>query len=90
MTEPELDGQMFLFDDSEVPADESKVNDNPMVQAYGFGLRGKKCRTCKYLLVNQPGQNRYYKCELRGVTNGPGTDHRVGWNACSNYEEDTR
>ena len=27
----------------------------------------------------------YFKCELRGITNGPGTDHRANWPACGKF-----
>jgi hypothetical protein len=72
----------FLFDMSEIP----KIA-NPMARKYGLGPEGKQCKTCAHLVCIRPGQNRYYKCEMRGITHGPGTDHRVGWEACVMYRE---
>lgn len=69
-----------------VPIDESKTHENPMVQAYGFGPDNKRCKHCQHLFVRQY-MNRYYKCDLRINTNGPGTDQRVNWRACSKFEE---
>ena len=59
---------------------------NPMVRAFGYGPEGLKCKSCTHLVCKQYA-NRYYKCDLRVNTNGPGTDHRVGWNACYKYDE---
>lgn len=59
---------------------------NPMLRL-GPGPEGKKCKTCMHLVVKQFSKN-YYKCRYRGDTNGPGTDHRVNWPACTLYAED--
>ena len=69
-----------------VPIDESKSDKNPMVQVYGYGPEGKRCKHCKYLYYKQFA-NKYYKCGLRVNTNGPATDHRVNWSACGKFEE---
>ena len=55
---------------------------NPLVQQYGFGPDGVTCKACKSLYYHQRA-NRYYKCKYRPFTFGPGSDHRVGWNACA-------
>jgi hypothetical protein len=68
-----------------VPIDESKL-DNPMVKAYGYGPRDKKCKHCAHLFYKQFSK-RYYKCALRENTNGPATDQRVNWNACARFIE---
>ncbi len=60
---------------------------NPMVYGYGPGPEGKKCKHCAHLGVKRMG-NTYYKCTLRHNTNGPATDHRVNWPACSKFKED--
>jgi hypothetical protein len=65
---------------------ESYLDPNPMIKVYGVGPNGAKCKTCKHLTSIRPGQNKYYKCSLRGITHGPGTDHRVNWNACGKYQ----
>jgi hypothetical protein len=59
---------------------------NPCVRAFGVGPAGKKCGDCNRLAVRVFAKN-YYKCTLRQVTAGPGTDHRVGWKACAKYAE---
>jgi hypothetical protein len=72
--------------DLNIPVEQSKLDQNPMVRVHGYGPKGKQCKTCKHLISHRPGQNRYYKCTLRGITHGPGTDHRVRWAACAMYE----
>jgi hypothetical protein len=59
---------------------------NPMLRVYGAGPEGAKCGSCAHLRVKELA-GRYFKCALRGDTNGPGTDHRVRWPACSKFEE---
>ena len=46
---------------------------NPCVRLYGPGPENETCKHCQLLFVHQIG-HRYYKCELRGCTHGPGTD----------------
>ena len=58
---------------------------NPMLRI-GDGPEEKWCKTCKHLGIKQFSKN-YYKCRYRGDTNGPGTDHRANWPACSLYEQ---
>ena len=69
-----------------VPADESKLDPNPMVKTYGYGPEGKRCKHCSHLFKKQYA-GTYYKCDLRFNTNGPGSDHRVNWSACGKFEE---
>jgi len=57
---------------------------NPCVRLYGPGPDGAKCKECRLLIVNQKSK-RYFKCELRGFTNGPATDHRANWPACGRF-----
>lgn len=59
---------------------------NPCVVAFGPGPAGASCRSCVHLFAQGGVAGRYYKCELRRVTGGPGTDHRVGWPACARFE----
>ena len=63
---------------------EADVDPNPMVRAYGYAEPRTRCRECEHLFAKH-WDKRYYKCDLRGNTNGPGTDHRVRWNACSKF-----
>lgn len=60
---------------------------NPMIRIFGTGPQGTKCKMCRSLVIIQPGQNKYYKCEKRGITHGPATDHRVNWQSCGKYAE---
>jgi hypothetical protein len=60
--------------------------ENPCLRVFGAGPDDKQCKTCAHLFYKEEDK-RYYKCELRGDTNGPGTDHRVRWPACAKYEE---
>lgn len=59
---------------------------NPMVRLFGE-KEGEKCKDCKFLQRKQLA-GVYYKCKFRGNTNGPGTDHKVNWAACSKFEVD--
>lgn len=58
---------------------------NPCVRVFGPGPEGRRCKHCKHLFFYQMG-GRYYKCALRPVTGGPGSDHRVNWPACVKFE----
>lgn len=59
---------------------------NPLIMKYGR-TEGKQCKTCKHLIYHQRTR-RWYKCLVRGVTSGKGTDHGCTWNACGLYEEE--
>jgi len=74
--------QLELFDGVDIPP----LNPNEMVRIFGKGPQGAKCRTCKYLKRKTRGRT-YFKCQYRSDTNGPGTDHRAGWDACALYKE---
>jgi hypothetical protein len=63
----------------------SPVEPNPCVRAYGRGPEGVSCRYCKHLQRKRCSKKTYLKCELRANTNGPGTDHKAGWNACAKF-----
>ena len=58
---------------------------NPCVRHYGNGPAGAKCKECALFIRRGGHANTYFKCELRGVTNGPGTDHRANWLACGRF-----
>lgn len=58
-----------------------------MVRAYGYGPEGKRCKHCDHCYVKSFA-GRYFKCEFRGNTNGPGTDHRANWLACGKFKSD--
>lgn len=61
---------------------------NPMIRALGAGPDGARCGECVHFLRANIDTARmgYTKCELRGITRGPGTDHRAKWDACARYE----
>jgi hypothetical protein len=56
---------------------------NPMLK-WGAGPLDKTCKDCAELTYNETAK-RYYKCKRRGITSGAGTDHRVGWPACTYF-----
>jgi hypothetical protein len=61
---------------------------NPMVTAQGKGPEGMKCKHCRFC-YGKHYSKIYYKCEFRGDTNGPGTDHKVNWAACGKFQPKT-
>lgn len=60
---------------------------NPCIPAFGPGPEGRICRDCTHLFRVGGVAGRYYKCDLRVRTGGPGSDHRVRWPACARFEE---
>ena len=62
---------------------------NPCLSLYGTGQEGQTCKGCVHLRYSSYGRNRYWKCDLRTLTHGSATDHRVGWPACGRYEKRT-
>jgi hypothetical protein len=81
---PENDAQLKWFDEAarDLPA-------NPCVRVYGPGPDDKRCKDCRLFLRKGQYSNTYFKCLLRGNTNGPGTDHRANWDACKRFVQDT-
>lgn len=57
-----------------------------MHEVYGT-FSGVKCKTCPHLdaYANADGTRYWYKCHMYGVSNGPGTDWRVGYEACGAF-----
>lgn len=62
---------------------------NPCVRLYGKGPEGKTCKDCALLWCHGRATHRFYKCKLRTFTHGPGSDHKVRWNACAKFEPKT-
>jgi hypothetical protein len=58
---------------------------NPMIKLYGETL-GKRCKTCIFLCCREFAK-KYYKCQYRGCSGSPVTDHRVNWPACGKHKE---
>ena len=73
---------------------------NPMTRVYGIRATvveddvaraqpryvGDQCGDCRFLVVTI-ARRSIFKCWKRGLTHGPGTDHRKSWPACGLYEE---
>lgn len=53
------------------------VSDNPCVRLHGVDPQGRKCKDCKHLIRDRHHDYTYPKCELRKITRGPASDHRV-------------
>lgn len=62
----------------------TQTEPNPCVRLFGTGPAWKQCKDCTHLYRNHI---KYYKCDLRKHTNGPGSDHRVRWKACARFEQ---
>jgi hypothetical protein len=63
------------------------VSTNPMVKAFGeYHIRDVKCKTCEHFIRKELSKT-FFKCAFRGNTNGPGTDHRANWPACTKYQK---
>lgn len=79
-TIPNPEAQQWFED-----AQAGRLSMNPCVRLYGPGPEGVKCKECR-LFIRKGGHSKtYFKCELRGDTNGPGTDHRANWPACGRF-----
>ena len=62
---------------------------NPCLALYGVGPENALCGSCTHCRY-RPQRNptvRYWKCDLRTLTNGRATDHKVRWQACGRYEQ---
>lgn len=66
-------------------------NVNPCLALYGSATQGQTCKDCihlRYAIQRNP-KARFWKCDLRRLTHGTATDHRVNWQACGRYEQRT-
>jgi hypothetical protein len=63
-----------------------KIVGNPCVARFGVGPDGATCKGCAHLYRMHWHDYKYPKCDLRKLTHGPGSDHRVNWLACGKYE----
>lgn len=59
---------------------------NPCVTVYGPDPEGRRCGDGCRNLYAKHYHRTFYKCRLRGDTNGEGTDHRRRWPACARFE----
>lgn len=62
-------------------------NANPCIPVYGPGPDGQQCKGCVHLRFPQHHSARHWKCDLRKMTHGAATDHKVSWPACGRYEK---
>jgi hypothetical protein len=62
-------------------------NTNPCIALHGPGPVGQTCKGCVHLRYPLHHSGRYWKCDLRRVSHGSATDHKVSWPACARYEK---
>jgi len=67
-----------------IPEEKGRVN--PMVRLFGLGPEGEICKNCAHL-IGHSYSHTYYKCNLRTITSGPSSDHRVRWSACAKFKK---
>ena len=74
-------GQPVLFD-----AEPAEPFNNRLAAKYHIrhGPPDKRCRDCAHH-YSKSMANTYHKCDQVTETNGPGTDIRVGWQACERF-----
>lgn len=78
---------MKLFD---MPEPSGPTNPNPCLSLYGVGPDGVTCKGCVHLRYRPlRSGKRYWKCDLRKLTESASSDHRVSWQACGRYEKRT-
>lgn len=86
---PEPEKQLVFGEISKAEAEKQfgiAAQANPCIAIYGPDTFGSRtCKWCVHLTVHQHSR-RYYKCDLRRVTHGAASDHRVNWPACGRYE----
>lgn len=59
---------------------------NPCLRLHGADKMARKCKDCRLLMRKEIRSGKvFFKCTLRGNTNGPGTDHRANWTACAQF-----
>ena len=61
------------------------ANVNPCVTKYGLDPQGRICKNCAHLIHDYHRATWYYKCSLRKLTRGAGSDHRASWQACARF-----
>lgn len=66
-----------------------KKGENPCVLLYGSGPEDKKCGDCTHFHRLYYHNQTYFKCDLRKITHGAASDHRLRWPTCSKFEERT-
>ena len=79
------------FGNSITPPEQPKKADNQCIALYGKGPEGQTCKGCVHLRypIQRNPKARFWKCDLRRLTHGRATDHKVSYPACGRYEPRT-
>ena len=83
ITQITLDGgEQFIL----IEAEPAEPFNNRLAVKYRLrpGPEGKRCKDCAHHYTNEFA-NIYHKCDQVPATRGPGTDIRVGWQACERF-----
>lgn len=69
----------------------AKQEGNPCIAVYGQGPEGQVCKGCMHLRypINRNPKAHHWKCDLRKLSHGAATDHKVNWPSCARYEQRT-
>lgn len=63
-----------------------RIDQNPLVRAYGFDPKGRLCGGCALLSKHRQSSRAWFKCALR-APGGRASDHFARWNACAKFQE---
>jgi len=75
-----------LFEIPEQPRE--PTNPNPCIALHGPGPANTACKNCVHLRYRPlRSGKRYWKCDLRRLTESASSDHRKSWPACGRYEK---
>jgi hypothetical protein len=69
------------------PINVPEKNANPCIAVHGPGPEGQTCKGCSHLSNTSHHSGRFWKCDLRKVSHGRATDHKVSWPACAKFEK---
>lgn len=53
---------------------------------YGHGPEDQTCGHCQHLSEYQPGNAKFFKCNLYGPTRSSASDWRKKWEACGAFK----
>jgi len=76
-----------LYDWNDQPIRVPSPGENPCITKYGIGPIGWHCKECAHLIRVGGHARDYRKCDLRKITNGKASDHKVSWPACARFEK---
>lgn len=54
---------------------------------YGHGPEDKTCGQCAHLSEYQPGNAKFFKCNVSGPTRSSASDWRKKWEACGRFTQ---